>query len=688
MLTKVAKGQVIHDQMGLYSTRVKYYVKLTNKQATPLKKIVFTEDAKNFDPRLYMASIEGLYYRGSKINLVSFTIKGYRSDGSSEVVSYDGTKGSTQLNKTTQAEMNEIAKKVQSGEMTSEKAGAVKPEFVKYEISIDPNVELLPGDTLDFNVYLAFKDPYHIPYSDALDIKNVVTADFDYGIPDNIKSLQLSAEANTRFTPLQESLSLAKSTLPGNTAFNPGDRVRFQLTTNMSNLSNARYLDHPVFVDLLPKGLSFDGSTNIKGFYNTSSLIDSYSFEKNYKNTGHDAVVIKFKSGLVSELQGGDANVPNALNIFVNDLIVNKDIIPTKAETTTDNNDNQLYFYFGNEAPDEISSSQKVADTFDLYNGKNIYKATSKVPAIVSDSLSIEKQIRNKNGEWKNEITTDFNEVFDYRLRVKNYFPQKQAALTVYDRLPFADGNGSKFANTLTSPVKAFSGNNDVTDRFDVYYRNDNAPTDPEIAENSASWTTAFMKDATAIKLVLKNGKTVNEYETINIQVEAEAPSKASELYGTSTTNVFHTKYDGASVYAKSNAVQNVLPRRPKTIKVTKKWEDGNNQDGKRPNSIQVQLLADGKKQGDVVELSDANNWTTTWNDLAPEANGKDIIYTVEEVKVPGYSTTVDDTDNENVLITNTHTPETTNVEGQKIWKDTDDQDGKRPEKITVHLLA
>ncbi|MGC2927804.1 Cna B-type domain-containing protein, partial [Enterococcus faecalis] len=45
-------------------------------------------------------------------------------------------------------------------------------------------------------------------------------------------------------------------------------------------------------------------------------------------------------------------------------------------------------------------------------------------------------------------------------------------------------------------------------------------------------------------------------------------------------------------------------------------------------------------------------------------------------------------TDKNHVVITNTHTPETTKVEGQKIWKDTDDQDGKRPEKITVHLLA
>ena len=121
---------------------------------------------------------------------------------------------------------------------------------------------------------------------------------------------------------------------------------------------------------------------------------------------------------------------------------------------------------------------------------------------------------------------------------------------------------------------------------------------------------------------------------------------------------------------------------------MTKKWEDANNQDGKRPTSIQVQLLADGKKQGDAVELNDANKWTTTWTDLDQKANGKDIIYTVEEVKVDGYTTTVDDSDKGNILLTNTYKPEVTEVAGAKTWNDKDNQDGKRPDSITVNLLA
>ncbi len=679
MLAKIGNYSIVHDQMGLYSERAKYYVKLANKMSTPLKNIVFTEDSNNFDPRLYVAGLSKIYYRGSKTAEVAFAIKGYRADGSSETIG-----STTQLNTNTQTEMNNIATKVQNGELSVEDAGAVEPEFVKYEIIIDPSVELLPGDVLDFNVYMAFKDPYHVPYSEKTDIHNEISTDFNYKISDNTdKSVHLNDGADDRFVPLNESLSLAKYTEPSSTVFNFDDRLRFRLTADLRYLSNARYLDNPTFVDILPKGVSFDSSTTVSGFYNTNPLIDSYSFEKDYMNTGRDAVVIKFKSGIVSDLQGGDDNVPKSLNIFINNAVVNKDIIPFKAETATDNNDNSLYFYFGNEAPDEIESSNKVADTFDLYNGKNIYKATSKVPANVADSISTEKQIRNKGGEWKREIDTDFSEVFDYRLSIKNYFPQDQATLTVYDRLPFADSNGSMFSNTLNSPVKVFSGNDDVTSRFDVYYRNDNAPTNPEDAENSSSWSTTFMTDATAIKLVLKNGETVKAYETLNIQVEAKAPNHDPKLYETSTINTFDTKYDGATVYAKSNSVQNNLPKLPNTtIKIAKVWV------GSEKESISYEVYKIGSDMPVANgTLTAADDWKTSLNlPKYDPTTREENHYMVKEVDVPeGYKSSVDEDSPNEFTIKNT---QVTSVSGQKIWNDQNDQDGKRPSSIMIHLIA
>ncbi|MDQ8821409.1 Cna B-type domain-containing protein, partial [Streptococcus ruminantium] len=104
----------------------------------------------------------------------------------------------------------------------------------------------------------------------------------------------------------------------------------------------------------------------------------------------------------------------------------------------------------------------------------------------------------------------------------------------------------------------------------------------------------------------------------------------------------------------------------PETTQVsgTKTWNDNNDQDGKRPQSITVNLLADGK----VVqsqEVTAANNWKYTFTDLPKYANGKEIVYTVSEEKVDGYEMKVEGTN-----ITNTHTPETTEVSGTKTWVD------------------
>ena len=125
------------------------------------------------------------------------------------------------------------------------------------------------------------------------------------------------------------------------------------------------------------------------------------------------------------------------------------------------------------------------------------------------------------------------------------------------------------------------------------------------------------------------------------------------------------------------------------SVKVIKKWEDADNQDGKRPKSIKVQLYGDNKKVGDEVTLNGGNDWTHTWTKLPKNAEGKPINYTVEEVgKVDNYTTSYGNDSQGNVVITNKHAPEKTKVEGKKTWEDNNDQDKKRPTKIKVNLLA
>ncbi|WP_053004459.1 Cna B-type domain-containing protein [Staphylococcus aureus] len=95
---------------------------------------------------------------------------------------------------------------------------------------------------------------------------------------------------------------------------------------------------------------------------------------------------------------------------------------------------------------------------------------------------------------------------------------------------------------------------------------------------------------------------------------------------------------------------------------VTKNWDDNNNQDGKRPTEIKVELYQDGKATGKTATLNESNNWTHTWAGLDEKAKGQQVKYTVEELtKVKGYTTHVDNNDIGNLIVTNKYTPEKPN---------------------------
>ena len=116
-----------------------------------------------------------------------------------------------------------------------------------------------------------------------------------------------------------------------------------------------------------------------------------------------------------------------------------------------------------------------------------------------------------------------------------------------------------------------------------------------------------------------------------------------------------------------------------------KTWNDNDNQDGKRPSKITVNLLANGVKVASKeVKPDAAGTWAYQFDNLdVVDDAGNLIAYTVSEEPVEGYETTIEGTN-----ITNTRTSEVVEIPVTKIWKDNDNQDGLRPDKVTVRLLA
>ena len=72
---------------------------------------------------------------------------------------------------------------------------------------------------------------------------------------------------------------------------------------------------------------------------------------------------------------------------------------------------------------------------------------------------------------------------------------------------------------------------------------------------------------------------------------------------------------------------------------VRKIWDDSNNQDGIRPASLTVKLLADGVDTEKTLTLNEANSWQGKLSDLDKYSEGKEIVYTWSEADVPeGYT--------------------------------------------------
>ncbi len=206
------------------------------------------------------------------------------------------------------------------------------------------------------------------------------------------------------------------------------------------------------------------------------------------------------------------------------------------------------------------------------------------------------------------------------------------------------------------------------------------------------------------VKETVKNDKDGNiafselEFDkagTYTFKIAEKAGSDTGIKYDTKTVTATVTVTDKgkgaleATVsYDDEKAFENTYTPAKTQVSVKKVWKDENNQDGKRPSSVTVKLLADGQDTGKTLELNAANGWAGSFKDLDADKGGTPIQYTVVEVTVAGYTSEITGDAASGFTITNSYSPETVDVKATKNWDDANNQDGKRPTKITINLLA
>jgi LPXTG-motif cell wall-anchored protein len=114
-------------------------------------------------------------------------------------------------------------------------------------------------------------------------------------------------------------------------------------------------------------------------------------------------------------------------------------------------------------------------------------------------------------------------------------------------------------------------------------------------------------------------------------------------------------------------------------------WDDSDDQDGIRPDSVTVNLLRDGTMVGTTTVTADSDGtWSFLFEDMPLyDSSGNEYEYTVEEDGLPsGYTSSVSGDVASGFVITNTHEPETVSVSVKKEWV------GEAADSVTVHLLA
>ena len=241
---------------------------------------------------------------------------------------------------------------------------------------------------------------------------------------------------------------------------------------------------------------------------------------------------------------------------------------------------------------------------------------------------------------------------------------------------------GQEIAYTVAE--EAVSGYTSKVDGYNI--TNSYTPETVKIS-GQKKWDDADNQDdkrPASVKVKILNGDTVVDEQNVTSANDWKYESKALPKYAAGqeiTYTVSEEAVPGYTSKVDGYNITNSYTPETTTVSGSKTWEDGDNQDGKRPASITVNLLADGQKVN-TQTVGEAEGWSYNFTGLPVYKDGQRITYTVTEEAVPGYSTNLN-----GYNITNSYTPEKTEITASKTWNDNDNQDGKRPTKISIKLM-
>ncbi|HEL0567422.1 TPA: Cna B-type domain-containing protein, partial [Streptococcus equi subsp. zooepidemicus] len=223
-------------------------------------------------------------------------------------------------------------------------------------------------------------------------------------------------------------------------------------------------------------------------------------------------------------------------------------------------------------------------------------------------------------------------------------------------------------------------------------------------------WETTFEKLPVSEKVGSKNYEyTVKEVDDLGRMIENDGNiSFNNKWYKVKITG---SMKDGFIIENKEENPWTPMIPPTRDIKVTKDWKDTKGDKVNAPvEKIKVQLFKDGVKEGEAKEITSANGWKVTFEDLkvSEKVGSKNYEYTVKEVDDVGniiedggeikfsgnsYKVSIKGNMKDGFTITNTEkpskpitplTPAKTSLKVEKEWKGIESKDA--PE-VTVYLV-
>lgn len=174
--------------------------------------------------------------------------------------------------------------------------------------------------------------------------------------------------------------------------------------------------------------------------------------------------------------------------------------------------------------------------------------------------------------------------------------------------------------------------------------------------EESARLCESFIREHSikplATTITDENGKAVFSDISDGIYLVMQSQVNSDEYTVTSVPFYVQVPFvdkDGNVNYQVTTYPKNevVYPEDMDELSVIKIWKDNNNKDKMRPDYIEVGLYGNGQLKETVV-LNNLNNWSYTWSDLS-----KDVVWNVEEIKVPDNYRMTSERNQNHITITN-----------------------------------